>query len=325
MNPPRVPVFLLVLAMLLIVPSCSPPQTSASIESIDPTPALGTTRVRETDGMTTVYVPAGEFEMGLTDDQMAQLMTICREADPECEESWFSAARPAHTASVDAFWLDQTEVTNGMYAAFLNDQGNQTEDDVAWWEPGAGHRGVVYGHIAEDGGMYEPETGYENHPVIEISWYGAAAYCEWAGGRLPTEAEWEYAARGPDAYLYPWGDAFDGTLVNYCDARCPYKWRDTAYTDGLAQWAPADSLPDGASWCGARNMAGNVWEWVDGWWTASLTEGTQVSGIGRNRTARGGSWFDARWQVSAIIRKGLTPSSYRMHWVGVRCVVPDEH
>jgi len=183
MNPVRVPVILLILSVLLLVAGCSPPQMSASVESEDPAPVLGATQVREADGMTMVYVPAGDFEMGLTGDQVDRLTAICRGTDPECNETWFSTARPAHTESMDAFWLDQTEVTNAMYAAFLNDQGNQVEDDVAWWEPGVGHRGVVYGHITEDDGAFEPETGYENHPVIEISWYGAAAYCEWAGGR----------------------------------------------------------------------------------------------------------------------------------------------
>jgi len=80
-------------------------------------------------------------------------------------------------------------------------------------------------------------------------------------------------------------------------------------------------LPDGASWCGARNMAGNVWERVDSWWTDGYLEtGSETD---QYRTARGGSWYDPRWQVSVVIRKGLTPSSHRMHWVGVRCVVPD--
>ena len=107
--------------------------------------------------------------------QVDQLLDICRKTDADCEEAWLSTSRPAHGESVDAFWLDQTEVTNEMYAAFLNDQGNQTEEDVAWWEPEAGHRAVVYGHISEDDGEYEPEAGYEDHPVVEISWYGAAA------------------------------------------------------------------------------------------------------------------------------------------------------
>ena len=81
--------------------------------------------------MTMVYVPAGEFEMGLGDGQVDQLLDICRKTDADCEEAWLSTSRPAHGETVDAFWLDQTEVTNEMYAAFLNDQGNQTEEDVA--------------------------------------------------------------------------------------------------------------------------------------------------------------------------------------------------
>jgi len=263
----------------------------------------GEAQTRSRDGMTMVYVPAGTFEMG---------------SDQE---------GPLHTVSLDAFWLDQTEVTNTMFTAFLNERGNQIEEGVSWLEPGAGHRGIVYGHIEEQDGVFHPQSGYENYPVIEVSWYGAAAYCSWVGGRLPTEAEWEYAARGPQAWVYPWGNTFDGARTNYCDENCSYKWRDVDFNDGYAQWAPVGSYPRGASWCGALDMAGNVWEWVSDWWSEdyyshSPTDNPQGPDSGTLRIARGGSWFDESQSLNASYRKGLTPSSYRIHWVGVRCVVP---
>jgi formylglycine-generating enzyme required for sulfatase activity len=203
------------------------------------------TRVRVRDGMALVYVPAGHFEMGSSHDERAQ---------------------PVHVVAVDAFWIDQTEVTNAMFTEFLNERGNQVEEGVSWLEPGAGHRGIVYGHIKENDGLFLPQAGYEDYPVVEVSWYGAAAYCSWAGGRLPTEAEWEYAARGPESRDYPWGNTFDGRRANYCDVNCTYEWRDTSVDDGSAQWTAVGSYPDGASWCGALDMAGNVWEWVSDWW-----------------------------------------------------------
>jgi formylglycine-generating enzyme required for sulfatase activity len=198
---------------------------------------------------------------------------------------------------------------------------------VSWLEPGAGHRGIVYGYIEENDGAFRPQTGYKDFPAIEVSWYGAAAYCSWVGGRLPTEAEWEYAARGPQARLYPWGNTFDGRLANYCDINCAYDWRDTDSDDGFAEWTSVGSFPGGASWCGALDMAGNVWEWVNDWWSEdyhahSPADNPQGPDSGTLRVARGGSWFDEGRQAGASCRKGLTPSSYRMHWVGFRCVVP---
>jgi len=279
--------------------------------------------------MVAVHVPAGQFEMGCSDAQVDAAVEACVEMGhgrQECRQAVCVQTQPAHTVALDAFWIDHTEVTNAMFAAFLDEQGNQAEEGVRWLEPGAGSRGIVYGHITERDGGFHPEAGYEEHPAVEVSWYGAAAYCAWAGGRLPTEAEWEYAARGAQSSVYPWGDTFDGALVNYCDASCGENWRDAAFDDGLATWGPVASYPGGASWCGALDMAGNVWEWVADWWSDdyyahSPTENPQGPDSGTLRIVRGGSWYEERWRVSASCRKGLTPSSYRMHWVGFRCVV----
>jgi formylglycine-generating enzyme required for sulfatase activity len=256
--------------------------------------------------MSLIYVPEGRFEMGSDEDERA---------------------RPAHVVAVDAYWVDQTEVTNRMFAAFLNDQGNQVEEGIRWLEPGAGHRGIVYGHIAERDGNFEPRIGYEAYPVVEVSWYGAAAYCAWVGGRLPSEAEWEYAARGPESLAYPWGNAFDGARANFCDATCTYDWHDPTFDDGAREWTVVGSYPEGASWCGALDMAGNVWEWVADRWSEnyysySETDNPQGPDAGTLRVARGGSWFDEAGAMRAHTRTGLTPSSYRMHWVGFRCVTP---
>ena len=286
--------------------------------------ALVDTQTRSRDGMTMVYVPAGQFEMGMSGTQADQTLQVCNEVNGDCEREWFRDEQPAHTVALDAFWIDQTEVTNAQFVAFLNEQGNQVEEGVSWLEPGAGTRGIVYGHIEQDDGVFHPSTGYEDYPVIEVSWYGAVAYCAWVGGRLPTEAEWEYAARGPDGSMYPWGDTFDGARVNYCDASCFEKWRDIAYNDGYAKYAPVGSYPGGASWCGALDMVGNVWEWVNDWYSSyahSPVENPQGPVSGTYRIMRGGSWYDERWRVCTAERKGSSASSYRMHWVGFRCVV----
>ena len=272
---------------------------------------LGAEQIRDIDGMTMVFVPEGQFTMGNDGSEICPF------------------ASPAHPVSVDAFWIDQVEVTNEMFAAFLNDQGNQTQNDIMWFEPGGGHRGITYGYIEENEGQFFTQEGYENYPVIEVSWYGAAAYCSWIGGRLPTEAEWEYAARGPESNNFPWGNSFDGEIVNYCDMNCQESWRDNNYEDGASQWTDTGSYPEGASWCNALDMAGNVWEWVNDWWSEdyysiSPYENPEGPFNGTFHIARGGSWYDEWWRMDLTCRKGLQSSSARMHWVGFRCVTPTE-
>ena len=220
--------------------------TSATI-TLPANPSRGKTWMRPTDGMVMVNVPAGQFELGYSDAQVEEILRMYSDG----QRKWYEDEQPAHAVALDAFWIDQTEVTNAQFCKFLNQHGNQREEGISWLEPGAGHGGKVYGLIQEIDGVFLPKTGYADYPVIEVSWYGAAAYCAWVGGRLPTEAEWEYAARGPDGSLYPWGNTFDGKLVNYRDASFTFTSRgfekDTAYNDGHASWAPVGSYPDGAS------------------------------------------------------------------------------
>jgi formylglycine-generating enzyme required for sulfatase activity len=108
-----------------------------------------------------------------------------------------------HPVTLSDYWMDQTEVTNAQFAAFLNDQGNQLEGGVTWLEV----EQMENAQIEIFDGSFRPENGKANHPVVAVSSFGTAAYCQWVGARLSTEAQWEYAARGLEETVYPWGNA----------------------------------------------------------------------------------------------------------------------
>lgn len=307
--------------------------TSTTIPLCSQENNLGNTSIREKDKMVMVYVPAGTFLMGSSDDQLDEAMRECRymhSGERDCNRAYYLQEQPEHRVTLSAFWIDQTEVTNEQFCIFLNKNGNQTENGTKWLESGAGSRGIVYGKIEVVDGRFRPQAGFENHPVIEVSWYGAKAYCSWAGGRLPTEAEWEYAARGPKGFVYPWGNTFDGTKLNYRDSSFAFEGfeQDATFNDGNPLWTRIGSYSGGASWCRALDMAGTVWEWVSDWWSAdsyahSVAKNPTGPNTGTLKIGRGGSWYDPRWHVRAAYRKGLTPSSYRIHWIGFRCVIPE--
>ncbi len=165
-------------------------------------------------------------------------------------------------------------------------------------------------------------AGDNNLPRINITWSDAKAYCEGLGARLPTEAEWEYAARGPDGLNYPWGNDFDGSRLNYCDANCQFDWRDSTYNDNQSLAANVGSYPSSASWVGALDMSGNVWEWTSSlYWNYpySPSDGREnPDDLTTPRTLRGGSW---NW-ISADARTSGRddPIQASSEWYGFRCV-----
>jgi len=290
-SPPGV-IFLLVAICLsmVLVGACAQARTATSTYS------PGVTWTRSTDEAKMIHVPDGEFLMGNED---ANLKAV---ADEE----------PAHTVYLDAFWIDRTEVTNAQYVQFLNALG--------------GYRGTCGGydclettvedkdsHILQQEGRYVVESGFEDHPVIEVTWYGAQAYCEWAGVRLPTEAEWEKAARGVDGRLYPWGND-----VPDCDK--------AQYADCSGMTVPVGSKPAGASPYGVLDMAGNVWEWVADWYDEAYYDGSparnpQGANSGERKAFRGGSWGYLPKFIRTTDRARNRPS-YAGFNVGFRCGAP---
>ena len=264
-----------------------------------PISLLGDTKVRLMDGMVMVYVPAGEFEMGSDEEEVEYALGLCWKYDTNCSSKYFLVEQPAHTVRLDRFWIDKTEVTNDQY--------EQCEEE-----------GVCSGLGCQD----ERQLGWADQPVVCVKWIQAAAYCEWVGGRLPTEAEWEYAARGPEGRRYPWGDGFDGRLLNYCDTNCTLEKRDEMFDDGYIRSAPVGSYAEGASWVGALDLAGNVWELVADWNGEYSTE-QQVNpsgpASGVRRVARGGSWHASPDHVRSALRTNLGADEFVDH-IGFRCV-----
>jgi formylglycine-generating enzyme required for sulfatase activity len=271
-----------------------------------PLPQADATRVWEKDDAVMVYVPAGQFEMGSDDDGVDYAMQLCSEYRDDCQRRWYENEQPVHTVALDGFWIDKYEVTNAQYQKCVEAGECQAPTTCNWGEP-------TYG-----------EADKADHPAVCVDWQGAQDYCEWAGERLPTEAEWEYAARGPAENVFPWGDTFDGTLANSCDTNCTQDWKNTDYDDGYEQTAPVGSYPDGTSWCGAEDMAGNVWEWVSDWhdsdyYRVSPAENPGGPSSGEYRVSRGGSWRDGSGSLPAAFRYYSGVPSNRTSNVGFRC------
>jgi formylglycine-generating enzyme required for sulfatase activity len=242
--------------------------------------------------MSMVFVPAGDFIMGSPPGEGG-------------DEEF-----PQHTVTLDAYWIDQTEVTNAQYKLFVNSTGHEAPTKCDWGDP-------TYG-----------DDAYAKHPVICVSWEDAKAYCEWAGGRLPTEAEWEKAAKGTDRRTYPWGSSFDGSRTNYCDVNCEGSQKDTGVDDGYVRTAPVGSFPQGISIYGALDMSGNVSEWVSDWYSLKYyARSPQVNPQGPNgslyRVLRGGSWYGTYTNERIVSRFWMTPDNNDMT-TGFRCVVPSK-
>jgi len=232
-------------------PPTEPPPTEAPPTAI-PTLGVSATAIAQTDGMVQVYVPEGEFEMGSADD------------DPDGRDD----EKPRHTVYLDAFWIDQTEVTNAMFVDFLNEEGNQEEGGVTWLAE------ENWALIEQVNGTFQPKSGFTDHPVVALSWDGANAYCTWAERRLPTEAEWEKAAGGTDGRKYPWGND-----APTCE--------QAQFSGCEGNTVAVGTKPAGASPYGALDMAGNVWEWISDSWDSNYyasSPGENPAGPSTNRT-----------------------------------------
>jgi formylglycine-generating enzyme required for sulfatase activity len=286
-------------------PPLDTPQTIST-----PTPTetisleIGSTWVSPVDDMVMIYVPEGEFSMGSADSN----------PDAGYDE------KPQHRVYLEAFWIDQTEVTNAMFAAFLNAQGNLEEGGAKWMDTDNEEALIILSD-----GEWEPKANFEDHPVTLVTRYGARAYCDWAGRRLPTEAEWEKAARGSDLRIYPWGDDFDCSKGNFDDESVidDYIVPGGLGCDGFDRTSPVGSFPAGASPYGALDMAGNAWEWVSDWYAEDYYERSpyrdpQGPTSGDCYVKRGGSWKNDDLESSTAYRNCDGPLAV-LNINGFRC------
>jgi formylglycine-generating enzyme required for sulfatase activity len=234
------------------------------------------------DGMVLVYIPEGEFTMGSDDKES-----------------------PQHIVYLDAYWIDKTEVSNAQYAMCVAEGGCTKPAN----------------NFSVTRESYFDNSEYANYPVIFVSWSQAVAYCSWTGRRLPTEAEWEKSARGPENFIYPWGNTFDGTRANYCDINCQRDWKDNRFDDGYFDTSPVGNYPGGMNMFGVLDMAGNVHEWVADWYAPYSSDyQTNPTGpdSGTDKIMRGGSWGDDRDHVRSDIRSPINPDNW-MDFIGFRC------
>jgi eukaryotic-like serine/threonine-protein kinase len=279
--------------------------TNTSMPEYTPTPSLPTftptfqiiTRIRPQDGMVMVQVPEGEFNMGLGTDQN---LAICLQYRTNCSPDLFMDEAPAHAVILDAYWLDQTEVTNGMYAQCVK----------------AGICQVPNSPTSVTRKSYFNNSEYADYPVLSVDWYDARTYCKWAGARLPTEAEWEKAARGTNAFLFPWGNN-DPTciLANY--------WPVDGGRSCVGDTSRVGSYPAGQSPYGAYDLAGNVAEWVnDGYdpnyYNSSPYLNPQGPDSSDFRVLRGGAWNFGENDITTVSRVKYNPIS-TFDPVGFRC------
>jgi formylglycine-generating enzyme required for sulfatase activity len=262
------------IVMPLSTPTVIPVQTS----KVQPTSILGvgSPQVSEIDGMVMRYVPAGPFKMGSNDGE--------------------SDEKPANTVEIDSYWIDQTEVTIKMYALCV-------------------HSGVcnspVNNSASPDIVNYYGNPKYDDYPVIQISWSQAKSYCEWAGRRLPSEKEWEKAARGRDARTYPWGNEVNGLYANYGQSN-----GNETGTMKVGSFRGIETPYE------VYDMAGNVWEWVADWYDVYPQGDVNASSyFGESyRGVRGGAWNSFIQDVRSFSRDGRNPT-IAFFDVGFRCAL----
>jgi formylglycine-generating enzyme required for sulfatase activity len=264
------------------------------------------------DGSTMRLIPSGEFIMGSTQGDIQSARELDRDGDtfPLSHESYaLSHETPQFELFLPAYYMSVFTVTNEQFARFFTElhPGRATLEFWVYSTP----------HIIKrecEGQPYRVEPGFERHPAIHVTWFGAEAYCRWAKMRLPTEVEWEKAARGTDARLLPWGNEWHGEFL---------RWRRYERSETTAE---VDAYPEGRSPYGIFQMAGNVSEWCEDWYQPRFYDEHAMGNrrpphSGDEKVLRGGSCLKRhKLEFRCAMRAASSPTSIWESFTGIRCV-----
>jgi len=286
-----------------------PPATDISTKTLAPIVSSSTVTPKPTKTFTPAPTPtlfAGATQV--TNDVGVTWVYVPKGKFSMGSKKGFEDETPVHTVTLDAFWIGQTEITNAMYDLCIKSN-------------------ICRPHVRTD--YYSRDGSLPAYPTVFVSWDDAKKYCQWVGGRLPTEAEWEFAARGTDDRVYPWGNEFQCKLGNFDDETALDKEVVSGgpNCDGYQYLAPVGIFPGNISPYGALDMAGNVWEWVSDWYGKYEKEAA-VNPVGPKtgdrRVVRGGSWLNHSDALFRTSNRYSYPPDLADDNVGFRCVIPAE-
>ncbi|MFZ4815499.1 MAG: formylglycine-generating enzyme family protein [Phototrophicaceae bacterium] len=282
-----------------------------------------------------VTVTGGQFQMGTSLQEAAASVRECTDSyGGACTLTMAEDSFPPHPVTISTFQIERTEVTYEQYLAFLNTLGAGSHINGCSGQPCLSTRNESdASNVSFDSQTYDVVDAINQHPVVGVTWYGAESYCEAVGRRLPTEAEWEYAARGTEGRIYPWAVG-DGGIAEFS----PYQLTPAlAKTNRPVAASPLEegkvavgTYLGGASPFGALDMAGNVAEWVSDWYTPTYYNEPSASGVdpqgplsGTEKSARGGSWDSVPFFSRTVHRQSAPPND-QTPWLGFRCASDGE-
>jgi formylglycine-generating enzyme required for sulfatase activity len=292
----------LIITVLLLMLNCSKKSDPVTGNDDKSDPKAGQIRF-DGKGIEQVWVPSGSFKMGTNDSMKEYLLSL---KPPGFVIGELPSEQPEHVVKITyGYWIDKYEVTNKAFNAFVADSGYLKK--VFWSDAG-------WTWLSKQNISKLPRQCYGNlpdNPAACITWYEAEAYAKWRSAHLPTEAEWEYAARGSMSNIYPWGNEFDSSKCNLIGSK------------GLKT---VGSYPAGASWVGTLDMAGNVMEWVNDWlapYSAGTVENPTGPATGKVKVEKGGWWSNTMFVARSSYRHFEDPPDYSDAHIGFRAASLD--